>query len=111
MPNETQGIRQWLTRLGEWAAHPGAYGILVAYTVLWIVFDRTSLDWHGVATLGVWFMTLLIQRTEHRDTQALQAKLDELLHAHGQANNALTRIDDEEPEDIVSHRTQARVED
>jgi hypothetical protein len=21
MPNETQGIRQWLTRLGEWAAH------------------------------------------------------------------------------------------
>ena len=32
MPNETQGIRQWLTRLGEWAAHPGAYGILVVYT-------------------------------------------------------------------------------
>lgn len=34
MPNETRGIRQLLTRLGEWAAHPGAYGILVAYTVL-----------------------------------------------------------------------------
>ena len=27
MPNETQGIRQWLTRLGEWAAHPCAYGL------------------------------------------------------------------------------------
>src|SRR4026209_853534 len=65
MTNEQQGIRQWLTRLGEWAAHPGAYGILVIYTVLWFVFDRASLDWHGVATLGVWFMTLLIQRTEH----------------------------------------------
>jgi low affinity Fe/Cu permease len=51
-------------------------------------------------------MTLLIQRTEHRDTQALQAKLDELLHAHSQANNALTKID--EPEDIVRHRTRAR---
>jgi low affinity Fe/Cu permease len=62
--------------------------------VLWFVFDRASLDWHGVATLGVWFMTLLIQRTEHRDTQALQAKLDELLHAHSQANNALTKIDE-----------------
>ena len=35
-----------------------------------------------------------------RDTQALQAKLDELLHAHNQANNALTKIDDQEPEDI-----------
>ena len=39
MPNETRGIRQWLTRLGEWAAHPCAYGILVVYTVLWFVFD------------------------------------------------------------------------
>ena len=56
-------------------------------------------------------MTLLIQRTEHRDTQALQAKLDELLHAHSQASNALTKIDDEEPEDIVRHRSQARAGD
>jgi hypothetical protein len=46
MTYELQGIRQWLTRLGEWAAHPGAYGIIVVYTVLWFVFDRTSLDWH-----------------------------------------------------------------
>ncbi len=111
MPNETRGIRHWLTRLGEWAAHPGAYGILAVYTVLWFVFDRASLDWHGVATLGVWFMTLLIQRTEHRDTQALQAKLDELLHAHSHANNALTKIDDQEPEEIARHRTQARAGD
>jgi low affinity Fe/Cu permease len=56
-------------------------------------------------------MTLLIQRTEHRDTQALQAKLDELLHANRQANNALTKIDDQEPEDIVRHRTEARAAD
>jgi low affinity Fe/Cu permease len=47
-------------------------------------------------------------RTEHRDTQALQAKLDELLHAHSQA---LTKIDDQEPEDIVRHRTRARSAD
>jgi hypothetical protein len=81
-------------------------GTIVFYTV-----DGASLDWHGIATPGVWFMTLLIQRTEHRDIQALQAKLDELLHAHSQANNALTKIDDEEPEDIVRHRTQARAAD
>ena len=56
-------------------------------------------------------MTLSIQRTEHRDTQALQAKNDELLHASNQANNALTKIDDQEHEDIVRHRTQARAAD
>jgi low affinity Fe/Cu permease len=76
-----------------------------------IINPRDTLDWHAVATLSVWFMTLLIQRAEHRDTQALQAKLDELLHAHGRADNALTRIDEKEPEDIERHRDQARALD
>ena len=40
-------IRHLLTRLGELAAHPGAFGILIAYAVLWFVFDRESLDWHA----------------------------------------------------------------
>jgi low affinity Fe/Cu permease len=30
-------------------------------------------------------MTLVIQRAEHRDTQAINAKLDEILHALGDA--------------------------
>jgi len=104
-------IRQLLTRLGELAAHPGAFGILIAYTVLWFIFDRESLDWHATTTLIVWFMTLLIQRAEHRDTQALQAKMDELLHAHVRADNAMTKIDEKEPEDIVRHRSEARAAD
>jgi len=52
------------------------------------------------ATLVTWFMTLIIQRAEDRDTQAVQAKLDELLRAVGPANDALRRIDKLEPEDI-----------
>ena len=103
-----QSIRELLTRLGVMAAHPGAFGILIVYTLLWLIFDRDSFDWHASATLIVWFMTLLIQRAEHRDTQALQAKLDELLHAQRGADSALTRIDDEEPEDIERHRVRAR---
>ena len=104
-------IRQLLTWLGELVAHPGAFGVLVVYTLLWFVLDRDTLDWHAVATLSVWFMTLLIQRAEHRDTQALQAKIDELLHAHSQANNALTKIDEKEPEDIECHQAKARATD
>jgi low affinity Fe/Cu permease len=104
-------IRQLLTRLGGVAAHPGAFGILIVYALLWFIFDRDSLDWHAVTTLIVWFMTLLIQRAEHRDTQALQAKIDELLHAHAQADNSLTKIDEKEPEDIERHRNKARTTD
>ena len=106
-----QRIRELLTQLGVMAAHPGAFGILIVYAVLWFIFDRDSFDWHASATLIVWFMTLLIQRAEHRDTQALQAKLDELLHAQRGANSALTKIDDKEPEDIERHRDQARAGD
>ena len=104
-------FRHALTRLGEYASHPLAYGVVLAYALLWLFFDRATLDWNGVATLAVWFMTLLIQRTEHRDTQALQAKLDELLHAQSRADNALTKIDDQEPEEIVRHRDEARADD
>jgi len=64
------------------------------------------LDWHGVATLVTWAMTLLIQRAEHRDTQALQAKLDELIRASETARDSVARIDDKEPEEIETLRSQ-----
>ena len=38
-------------------------------------------------------MTLVIQRAEHRDTQAIHAKLDEVLHALGDARNDMRKGD------------------
>jgi low affinity Fe/Cu permease len=100
MDESNQLVRRFLTRIGELAAHPGAFGILIIYAVLWFVFDRSTLDWHAFATLGTWFMTLIIQRAEDRDTQALQAKLDELLRVSTSADSRLTKVDTLEPEDI-----------
>ena len=37
-------------------------------------------------------MTLFIQRAEHRDTQAVHAKLDELLRVEGRARTELTLL-------------------
>ena len=65
-PPAKQLVRQTLTRIGELAAHPAAFGILLVYASLWFVFDRASLDWHAFATLATWFMTLIIQRAEDR---------------------------------------------
>ena len=104
-------VRRALTHLGVLAAHPLAFMIVLGYGILWFVFKRDTFEWHSVATLATWFMTLLIQRAEHRDTQAIHAKLDELLHAQNRARNSMTRIDDEQPEDIERHRKQARKED
>ena len=104
-------IRRSLTQLGVLAAHPLAFLIVATYGVVWLIFDRENFGWHGFAVLATWFMTLLIQRAEHRDTQAIQAKLDELLHAHSRASNELTHIDEKEPEDIARQRARARKDD
>jgi low affinity Fe/Cu permease len=93
-----------LTNLGALSANPIAFATVILYGGLWIVFDRKSLNWHGAATLATWMMTLFIQRSEHRDTQAIHAKLDELLRADEKAEEGLARIDEEEPEDIEKHR-------
>jgi low affinity Fe/Cu permease len=53
-------------------------------------------------------MTLFIQRAEHRDTQAIQAKLDELLRAEGRARSELSQLDGQEPEIIERHRSEER---
>lgn len=42
----------------------------------------------------------MIQRAEHRDAQAVHARLDELLKVHGDAKNALMTIDDQDAEDV-----------
>jgi low affinity Fe/Cu permease len=97
-----QAIRRLLTHLGTLTAQPAAFAIVAVYAVLWGYFE--GLDWHGVATIAVWCMTLLIQRAEHRDTQAIHAKLDELLHAQRNARDALAKIDKQEPEDIERYR-------
>jgi low affinity Fe/Cu permease len=97
-----------LTRLGVAAAHPAAFLVLAVYVATWIGVSPHSFDWHSAATVATWGMTLFIQRAEHRDTQAIHAKLDELLRAEGRARDELVRVDDEEPEAIEQHRQSER---
>ena len=97
-------IRHALTRLGVLTAHPFAFGIVGGYALRWLWFRPSTFDWHAVAVLSTWFMTLLIQRAEHRDTQAIHAKLDELLSATTNARAELSQLDEEEPEEIERRR-------
>jgi low affinity Fe/Cu permease len=97
-------IRRVFTILGTISASPWAFTTVAVYGLLWFIFDAGSLKWHGIATLAVWCMTLFIQRAEHRDMQAIHAKLDELLKAQPNASHRLTRIDREEPEEIEKYR-------
>ena len=100
-----------ITHIGTFLARPVAFLGVFAYAALWLLFDRESFDFHGAAPLITLAMTLFIQRSEHRDTQAIQAKLDELLRANGDARTSLTKIDKAEPEQIERYRAAARVDE
>jgi low affinity Fe/Cu permease len=82
-------VRPTLTKLGVLTAHPAAFLVVGAYVALWLAFSASTFDWHGAATVATWLMTLFIQRAEHRDTQAIHAKLDELLRAEGKPGTNL----------------------
>jgi low affinity Fe/Cu permease len=101
-------IRQILTTLGSIGASPWAFGTVALYALSWLLFDPQSFNWHAVATLATWSMTLFIQRAEHRDTQAIHAKLDELLRADAKARSELATLDKKEPEEIERTATANR---
>jgi len=91
-------LQRSLTIAGRWLSRPWAVGAVVVYALTWLILDPGSLDWHGVVSLATLLMALFIQRSEHRDTQAIHAKLDELLRVNGDARNKLATLDDREPE-------------
>ena len=100
-------LRTSMTRLGMAAGHPLAFLFVCLYGVVWFYRSPETLDWGGAATLATWLMTVLIQRATHRDTQAIHAKLDELLHTSTLARSSLANIDTKELEEIISHRQSA----
>jgi low affinity Fe/Cu permease len=104
-------IRRALTRLGEFTTHPTAFGVVVIFALAWLVFSPETFGWAAVASMATWIMTLFINRTGYRDTQALHAKLDELLRTHGDARSELTTLDESDIEDIEEHRRQQRERD
>ena len=101
-------LNRFPTRVGMWLSRPWAVAAVGAYAALWLYFDKQSFNWQAVASIATLLMTLFIQRSEHRDTQAIHAKLDELLRAHGKAQDSLATLDDREPEQIEAFRKNSR---
>jgi low affinity Fe/Cu permease len=99
----------WLrmtAHIGVLTARPAAFAIFALYAVAWVALGD-GLDWHPIAVLATWGMTLVIQRAEHRDTQAIHAKLDELLKTN-RASDELMGIDDTDAEEVERERKKVR---
>ena len=93
-------------RTASAAGHPAAFGAAVAVVTAWAVtgplFEYSD-SWQLVINTGTtivtFLMVFLIQSSQNRDGEAVQAKLDELIRALRGAHNALIgleELDDDE---------------
>ncbi len=88
------------------ASHPAAFVVVVCYVAVWLISSFETFDWHAVATDRHVVRGFADSEGRASDTQAIHAKLDELLRVEGSARNELTQIDHQEPEAIERHRSE-----
>jgi low affinity Fe/Cu permease len=99
------------TRFANWTAtqagKPYTFTTAVLVVIGWACSGplfHFSDTWQLVINTGTtiitFLMVFLIQNTQNRDGMALQAKLDELIHAMGSANNAMLDLEELDEETL-----------
>ena len=91
-----------------YSGHPIAFVSSVLLIVGWACLgpyyswsDSHSLFINTATTIITYLMVFLIQRTQNKDSFAIQMKLNELLAAHHGASNRLINIEDLNEDDIL----------
>jgi low affinity Fe/Cu permease len=108
--------RRLFTHLTVWAArasgHPMSTLLAFAVILVWACTgplfhysDTWQLVINTVTTLVTFLMVFLIQSSQNRDTEALQIKLDEIIRAIKQADNALLSLENLDEAELDRIRT------
>jgi low affinity Fe/Cu permease len=81
---------------GRPAAFLAAFGVVVVWAVTGPLFQFSE-AWQLVintgTTIATFLMVFLIQNEQNRDSAAIQAKLDELIRSHAEADNYFVGIE------------------
>lgn len=104
--NEPVGhnVFRWFSAFAWWAAEAmgsaSAFVIATAACVLWALSgpwfeysDTWQLVINTATTVLTFLAVFLIQHTQNKDNQAIQLKLDELIHTSKQARNLLIDVE------------------
>jgi low affinity Fe/Cu permease len=104
-----------ITHIQTWsskkAGSPLAFVTALIVLALWILgglvwgfSDTWLLVINTVATINASLMVFIIQSTQNRESKALHAKIDGLIHASKEAENQLIAIEELEEEEIEKIR-------
>src|SRR5258705_11105435 len=103
----TSRFSRWARATAHAMGQPAAFGTAVAIIILWAIAGpifKFSDSWQLIINTGTTIITFLmvfiIQNTQNRDAEAMHIKLDELIRAMDQAQNALLNLEELEEDDL-----------
>jgi low affinity Fe/Cu permease len=94
-----------------WVGSSWAFLVALALTIAWMVTgpffhysDTWQLVMNTVSSIVTFLMVFLIQRSQNKDSLAMQLKLNELLAAVKGASNRLINVEDLSEEEVLELR-------
>ena len=116
----SRGLERFSEKATKLAGSSSAFAMATAIVVVWFLTgplfgfsDTWQLVINTGTTIVTFLMVFLIQRTQNKETQAMQLKLNELVAALKGASNRLIDLEDWSEEELVNlhehYRTLARL--
>src|SRR4051794_15391572 len=103
-----QPLERFSRQVTVWSGSSWAFTLAVAVVIVWAVpgpYFRYSDTWQLVINTGTtivtFLMVFLIQRSQNKDSLAIQIKLNELLASQQGASNHLINLEDLSEEEIT----------
>ncbi|KAA5532239.1 low affinity iron permease family protein [Taibaiella lutea] len=99
--NKQSGFEKIANKITQWTGSSWAFGFAAGTILLWVITGpvfKFSDTWQLVINTGTtiitFLMVFLIQKTQNKDSKAIQLKLNELIAASRKASNRLVDIED-----------------
>ncbi|MGN7786042.1 low affinity iron permease family protein [Niabella sp. 22666] len=113
------GFEKLANKITCWTGSSLAFGLAAGAVIVWLITGplfKFSDTWQLVINTGTtiitFLMVFLIQKTQNKDSKAIQLKLNELIAASRKASNRMVDIEDLDEEELDTlHKFYERLSD